>query len=487
MVILFLVFFAVSSFALVPLGLVKNEFFPKTDEETVYISVSLPPGTTIQKSSREALLLAEKVRNSEEVRYIVVESGYGFTGQLDRENDPASFLITLALTEIDTRDKTSIQIASELRERLSSYDRGVLNVIELSGGPPAGADIQISILGSDLTVLNQYANRLMSYLKENAGVTNVDSSFKPGTSKIVFTPDSAQLASAGISRDQLGLWLRTYASGFTLDTVRIEEDIDITLAISESSAHPEELSSLIIPTSSGNTPLGALGTFSLATNPTSIAREDSLRSITVTATVQPGFTSSEINAGLEQYVKTVDLPSGYRTQTGGVNEENARSVNSILQAMLLSFLLILITMVIEFKSYRQATIVMLTIPLAISGVFYIFALTDTPLSFPALIGILALFGIVVTNAIVVIDKINSNRAEGMNLKESILDGAGSRLEPVLLTSLTTIFGLLPITLSDPLWRGLGGAIISGLFFSGLIKLFFIPVVYYQWYQSNEKS
>ena len=88
----------------------------------------------------------------------------------------------------------------------------------------------------------------------------------------------------------------------------------------------------------------------------------------------------------------------------------------------------------------------------------------------------------VTNAIVVVAKINSNIKEGMKLKDAILDASGSRLEPVLLTSLTTIFGLLPITLSDPLWRGLGGAIISGLFFSGMIKLFFIPVVYYSWYK-----
>jgi len=123
-------------------------------------------------------------------------------------------------------------------------------------------------------------------------------------------------------------------------------------------------------------------------------------------------------------------------------------------------------------------------PVAISGVFYIFGLTGTSLSFPALIGILTLFGIVVTNAIVVVSKINSNIAEGREITETILDVSGSRLEPVLLTSLTTIFGLLPITLSDPLWRGLGGAIISGFFFSGVISLFFIPILYFNWFRKE---
>lgn len=163
--------------------------------------------------------------------------------------------------------------------------------------------------------------------------------------------------------------------------------------------------------------------------------------------------------------------------TGGVNEENQRSVTSILQAMLLSFLLIIVTMVIQFNSFRNAAIVMLVIPLAISGVFIIFALTHTPISFPALIGILALFGIVVKNSILLVDKINQNKKKGMQLQKAIADAATSRIEPIFLTSFATIVGLIPITLSNPLWRGLGGAIIAGLAFSGTIMLIFIPVVY----------
>ena len=151
----------------------------------------------------------------------------------------------------------------------------------------------------------------------------------------------------------------------------------------------------------------------------------------------------------------------------------------------LSFILILITMVVQFGSYRQAAIVLMLIPLAISGVFIVFALSGTPLSFPALIGVLALFGIVVTNAMFIVDKINRNRREGMDLEHAIADAAESRLEPILLTSLTTILGLIPITISDPLWRGLGGAIIAGLTFSGAIMLFFVPVIYYMWFRKDE--
>ena len=135
-------------------------------------------------------------------------------------------------------------------------------------------------------------------------------------------------------------------------------------------------------------------------------------------------------------------------------------------------------MVVQFSSFRRAIIVMLVIPLSISGVFVIFALAKIPLSFPALIGILALFGIVVKNSILIVDKIVQNEKKGMKLDLAIADASASRLEPIALTTLCTIIGLIPITLSDPLWRGLGGAIIAGLTFSGTIMLFFIPVVYY---------
>ncbi len=485
-VIIFLVVFALISYLLVPLGLVKNEFFPKTDENTIYLSVALPPGTDIQTTTAEAIALTQEARKVPYVDYVITETGYGFTATFDRSVDPANFLITFALPDPDERERTSIEIAQELRKKFADYSRGKLSVIELSGGPPAGADIQISLLGADYEVLTQYSREIMNYLEERQGVTNVDTSYKSGTSKIVFIPDQNKLADAGISRETLALWLRTYASGFTLDTIRFDEEKDITLRLSQAQVTPEELGSLYIQSPQGNVPLLSLGELRLSTNPTSISHEDTLRTITISGSVESGYNIQEINADLEQFADSLDLPNGYRWQTGGINEENQRSVNSILQAMALSFLLILVTMIIEFGSYRQAAIVMMTIPLAISGVFYIFALSGTPLSFPALIGVLALFGIVVTNAIVVIDKINSNINEGMPVKEAILDASGSRLEPVLLTSLTTIFGLLPITLSDPLWRGLGGAIISGLFFSGVIKLFFIPVIYYSWYGNDKK-
>lgn len=487
--LLAIVIFAVVAYLLVPLGLVKSEFFPKTDADLIYISVDMPTGANLQRTNGEAVRLLNELRHTPGILFVIADVNAGMDTMGARSNTTGSILYTLHLVDKKERKLTSVQIAEYLRKRYQGYVAGTLAVREQSGGPPAGADLQIKILGDDLGVLDAYADKIVARLNKVQGVTNVEKSIKPGTSKIVFIPDKAKVAQAGLTVDAIALSLRTLASGFTLDTIKLDngDDQDIVFLYSEKTATPEEISTISIPTQTGTVyPILSLGALKLSSNPTTIVRENGKRSISVSATVTKGFNIQEINKQLETYANTeLKLPPGYNWETGGVNEENQKSVNSIFQAMALSFLLILITMIIEFRSYRQAAIVMLTIPLAIPGVFYIFGLTGTPLSFPALIGVLALFGIVVTNAIVVVEKINDNRKEGMPLKESIIDASGSRLEPVMLTSITSILGLLPITIADPLWRGLGGAIIAGLLFSGIIKLFFVPLAYYIVYQKEK--
>jgi HAE1 family hydrophobic/amphiphilic exporter-1 len=285
--------------------------------------------------------------------------------------------------------------------------------------------------------------------------------------------------------------LRTYATGFTLDDVNFDptstQKEDIVFKLSQEPATLEAISALSVPTVTGPVPLLSLGTVQTKANPTVITREGGKRSLSVSASVTQGYSVSAKNKELLDYANSIQLPDGYSWKTGGVNEENAKSVQSILQAMVVAFILILVTMVVQFHSYRQAVIVLLVIPLAVSSVFMIFALTGTPLSFPALIGVLSLFGIVVTNSMFIVDKINLNIRQNMPFNEAIADAGASRLEPIILTKLCTIFGLLPITLAEPLWRGLGGAIISGILVSSTIMLLFIPVVYYSWFKPQKNS
>ncbi len=489
--LIIVIVFSLFSYLLFPLGFVRNEFFPATDQEYIYLSLELPSGANQEITRKESIKILEQLRNLPETTFVTAtlglsanqRGGYAAAG----ENVA---LITIILPDDTKRDITSIDLARDLRKQFQNYSKGTIAVTEVTDGPPAGSDVQIKLSGEDLTQLETYANTLQEYLKKQPGTNNVEKSIKEGTSKIVFIPNKQKLIDAGISEEQIGLYLRSYVNGFNLDeNVRFqnESNSDETIVLRTSPQQPttDVMGNITIPTQQGNVNINALGSFELRPNPTLITREDGKRTISVSAGVDKGYSITDINNKLTKYADTIQLNDGYSWSTGGVNEENNKSVISILQAMILSFLLIIITMVMQFSSFRKAFIVMLVIPLSISGVLIIFGLTNTPLTFPALIGTLALFGIVVKNAILIVDKINSNLKEKIPFKEAIAEGAESRLEPITLTTIATIMGLIPITLSDPLWQGLGGAIISGLFFSGTMMLFFIPVVYYYMFRNSE--
>jgi multidrug efflux pump subunit AcrB len=432
------------------------------------------------------------LRKTKGIEYVSAEVGRGIdAGAQDFRSGPNLTLFTLDLPEKDKRKINSLEIANNLRETIKKIKLdGKISVVELSGGPPAGAEVQVQLLGDELGKLDAYADSIMAFLNKQQGVINVTKSINPGTSKLIFVSDASKVAAAGLTPDSIGIWMRTFTTGLTFKNVKFNgnDSEDITFRMNANSQSPEDLGRLSIPNRQGEyIPLLSVGTLKLDTNPTSITHLDTKRTISISAGVTKGYSVSKANTDLLKYVDSMKLSEGYSYKTGGANEENQKSVESILQSMLLAGMLILATMVIQFRSYRKALIVMLVIPLAISGVFIVFALTGTPLSFPALIGILSLFGIVVTHAMFLVDKFNRNLSFGMPFKEAIADGASSRLEPVFIGSFTTIVGLIPISLSNPLWRGLGGAIIAGLSFSGIIMLFFIPVMYYIVYNKDYRD
>ena len=489
-ILIMVIIFSVFSYLLLPIGFVKNEFFPKTNGNNLYVSVELPSGTNLYATRAEALKLLDELKNTPETEFVLMNLGSGYNPFGGGSASQNNFLLTLVLKDKNERKLTSIKIAEMLREKFKNYNSGTLSVAEESGGPPAGADIQIKLFGPDLTVLDQYANKVQGFLKTEPGVTNVGKSIKSGTSKIVFIPDQDKMSVNGVTADTTGFWLRLFATGVKIDTIKLDPDLnlseDVTLRMDSSTPNAEQIGNINIPTQYGLVPLTSLGRLELASNPTLISREGGKRTISVTASVKSGYTVPQVNAKLENFAKNkLNLSSGYSWKTGGANEENQKSVQTIYYAMLISIILIVITMVLQFSSFRKAFIVITVIPLSISGVFIIFALTQTALSFPALVGVLALFGIVVKNSILVVDKITANIKTGMEFKQSIADAAASRLEPIALTSICAIVGLIPITISDPLWRGLGGAIIAGLTFSGTIMLFFIPVIYYMTFKPKE--
>ncbi|HEX7017874.1 MAG TPA: efflux RND transporter permease subunit [Patescibacteria group bacterium] len=485
------VVFSLFSYMLVPLGFIKNEFFPSVDQEQLYVGLELPIGTNIETTTNEGFRLLEELRHVPEAEYVIAEVGSPVENNFISSvagGESNKVRYSLKLPPLEDRDRTSMEIAQSLREKYKKYAEGKVVVTEVEGGPPTGADLQITLFGPELNVLELKADELITYLDSLEGAVDADKSIKPGVSQIVFVPDLKLLEENKLSVDQVGSWLRTYLSGMQVTEERFdgEEKKEVIIRLSEETISPETLAGITIPNSDDvQVPLLSVGSLKLSASPTRIEREGGERSITITAAVATGYNVIELGQKVEAFADTdLNLPAGYTWKTGGVNEENQKSINSMIQAMGIAAILIAATMVVQLQSFRKALIVMLVIPLAVSGVYVLFALTGTPISLPALIGVLALFGIVVKNSILIVDKINANIEVGIPFREAIADGASSRLEPIIFSSITNFIGLLPITISDPLWRGLGGAIISGLTFSGLIMLFFIPVVYYVWFASE---
>jgi multidrug efflux pump subunit AcrB len=485
--IVIVVLFFIFSFSLVATGLVKNEFFPGEDVDFFYVTIELPEGTKASITDEITKKILPNFSKLDGVKGATSQTGF----EVDNHGSVNATSPNIALLTILTpkKDKGGIgsQIVAEKARMLpiiSEFTKGKITVSELTGGPPAGADVVVTFVGDELNTLRGFANELKTKLgTASIPVENIVISPRLAAATVEFIPNDALLASRGLTREMIAGQLYLFANGFTLaddvEFTNLTDKRDIVLRFDENVPNLETLGRIMIPTANGNIPLESLGSLHLTQNVSRIVREDFDRTVTLTANLSGDANLVEVNKKIAKIVnKKIVLPAGYSWTTGGANQKNQESVQSILQGMLLAFVLIFLTLIIHLKSYRKAMIVLLTIPPAASGVFVIFALTGISLSFPALIGVLALFGIVVNNAIIVVSQINANQKVGMNYKQSIVEGASSRLEPILLSSLTTIIGLLPITFSDPVWQGLGGAIISGLLFSGTIMLFFVPVVYY---------
>ncbi|MFZ5376165.1 MAG: efflux RND transporter permease subunit [Patescibacteria group bacterium] len=479
--------FTVFSYLLLPLGYVKNEFFPKTDSDRLYISLELPVGTNQNITSEKAKDLLADISQNPDVKFITAEVAQGYSDGFSlTQPDSNNVLLTLFLVDEKHRD-SSLEIAKKLSQQFANYTHGKLSVMsDNSGGPPAGSDLDISISGKELLVLQQKATEVEAFLNQLPGVENVDKSVKNGKSKISFIPDKTALLSKGLDESQLGFWLRTFVNGVDVKSANLnDEDINIAIRVDSQMIGPESLSLIEIPKNGHYLPITELGKFELSNNPNVINHKNGQRIITITASAQANYIPAQLNQKLVEFAEQeLNLDNGYSWAIGGSNQENDQANQSILQAMVISAILILATMVIQLGSFRKALIVMLVIPLAISGVFIFFALSNTPLSLPAMMGVLSLFGIVIANSLMIVDKIGKNLEVGFQLKEAIPEAATSRIEPILLTSAAQIIGLIPATLADAMWRGFGGAIIAGLSFSGIIMLFFIPVVYYYFFPTQ---
>ena len=488
-------FFA--SIGLVVTGLVQSVFFPTQDAGYVYVDMRAPVGTNLAETDRRTRVIeGELVQNQELARAVSnmsttigaasPNSGNGFGAAGPSSSNVSNIVITLK----DKADRTiaSYVLADHLRAYLASTTDLEVNVSVPAGGPPAGSAFEAHISGDSLDTLTKIVNDFKPMVASIPGAINVSVSQKESVPQYTFELDPSKLEANSLNAAIVGSALREAVSGNELVKVIVgDKEIQLLTTFDQSSL--PDLNAIqnlqILNTKGKPVFLKDVAAISLRPSVDVITRIDQKRTIVLGAGADSSTNGQAILAQFQKKLASYHMPDGYTITYGGQNEQNAESVASVLRAMIIAMILIVSTLIVQFNSFRKAFIVLVPIPLALIGVFIGMAVFNVPLSFPGLIGILALFGIVVKNAIILVDKINLNIRFGIPFEDAIADAGRSRLEAIFITSICTIFGILPVTLSNELWRSLGGSIIFGLTLSSFLTLYIVPAFYLMWVKDRK--
>lgn len=478
-----------ATLAVFQFGLIDSIFLPTADRGRFTVDYSLPLGTPIEETNRIGRRLVEEVEKLPELELTVLTTGD--TGALSEDNreggrtGPEYGRVSVELVESSERSRSQSDIVKDLRGLLVSFAGVEIDLEELGEGPDVGAALAIRVQGDDLETLIGTAEEVRERVAALPSVTDVRMDFDRSHPVVDVELDRARAGGdLEILPDAVSNALLMAFHGVEVGRMWLgDERVDIRVQAEEAPGESlDRVRELPMRAADGSLiPLGEVANVDFGESHDAIYRYDSQRAITVRADAIEGGSSVALESSAREALAEMVLAKGIRISFGGETEERDRSYASLWNALKWGALLIYCIIAVQFNSLRQPWIVLMTVPLAIVGVIAGLLVTGIPFSFMVFIGIVSLVGIVVNDGIVLVDAINQNRAAGLPISEAIYSAAESRLRPVLLTTITTIAGLLPLTLNlasgGEFWVPLGVAIISGLCVSSLLTLFVIPILY----------
>ncbi|MBU7006001.1 efflux RND transporter permease subunit [Phosphitispora fastidiosa] len=469
----------IGSFALIPL--VGMEFMPQVDSGDIAVTVELPKGAVLEDTARIATEVEDIVNQVDEVKSIF--TSIGSTGQMMGGSSGTVSQMQLKVGSRTERERSTDEIMEDLRKRL----KGVTGAkITVSGGAQqqmaGGSPIDIAIKGKDLETLKDLSLQAVQVVSGISGTREVESSLEESRPEIQLVIDRQRAGQLGLTSSQVATGVRTAISGTTTSTYRVGgREYDIRIKVGENNPNLRELEGMTIVAPTGaRVPLREVAEIARVNGPTSINREDQSRVVNITANVVDRDLGS-VTTELKQAMDKVRLPGGYSIEYGGQNQEMMESFESLGLALILSIILVYMVMASQFESLMHPFVIMFSIPTTFIGVIGGLAVTGRSLSVPAFIGVIMLMGIVVNNAIVLVDYINTLRRRGMERAEAIVQAGPTRLRPILMTTLTTVLGLVPLALGigegAEAQAPMATVVVGGLTMSTLFTLVFVPVVY----------
>ncbi|MFI9358166.1 efflux RND transporter permease subunit [Streptomyces lydicus] len=458
--------------------LLKTNFFDQGDQDTLTVKQELKPGTSLGASDAQAKKVEKLLAADDRVdNYQVTVGSSGFMAAFGGGTgaNQASYQVKLK----DAAD--SGKVTDELRASLDKLGPSIGDTTVTAGGGFGNQDLSVVVKAGDADVLEKAAEQVRKAVAGLDHVTDVQSDLAQSVPRISVTPNS-KAAAAGYTQATLGGAVAQAVRGTTSGTAVLDDtERDIVIKAAHPATTEAELKDLALPTPAGPVKLGTIATVKTVPGPVRMTRIDGARSATVTAK-PTGDNTGAVSAALQSKIDSLKLPDGATAKIGGVSQDQSDAFSSLGLAMLAAVAIVFMLLVGTFRSLIQPLILLVSIPFAATGAIGLLVATGTPLGVPAMIGMLMLIGIVVTNAIVLIDLINQYRAQGYGVVEAVIEGGRHRLRPILMTALATIMALLPMAMSLTgnsgfISQPLAVVVIGGLITSTLLTLLLVPTLY----------
>ena len=479
----------VASFLAMPL--IPRQFFPSSDRPELLVDLSLPQNASIYASEEIAKRFDAALKDDKDLDRWSTYVGRGairFYLPLNVQL-PNNFFTQAVLVakDVPARDRLKIKLEKLLADEFPSV---VARVYPLELGPPVGWPIQYRISGGDISKVREFSLQLGELIAKNPQTININYDWMEPARQLRIRIDQDEARLLGLSSQALANILNTVISGVTITQVR--DDIylvDVVVrATQDQRVSLDTLRTTAIPLPGGRTvPLSQFATFEYDQEYPLVWRRDRLPTLTVHADLRPGILPDTVVSALAPDVTAFSksLPAGYQLAVGGTVEESAKSQASVLAVIPAMLLIMLTVLIFQLRSFQKLFIVLSVAPLGLIGVVLALLTFNRPLGFVAILGVLALLGMITKNAVILLGQIDAEREAGKDIMTAVIDASSARFRPIMLTAISTVLGMIPIA-PTVFWGPMAFAIMGGLLVATILTLIFLPTLYVTWFSLTEK-
>ena len=473
--------------SLLSFPLIKQEFFPSSTRSEIIVSMQFPQSSSIDYTQNQAKSLDALLKDNEHIDHFTTYVGEGsprFVLTLEPELPRANFMQTVIVTKsLEDRDALFKDLQDQLNDQ---YPSALINMQFVQIGPPSKYPVMLRVSGPNASEVKTIANDVKAKMQEDKDLHNIAFDW-PDTepvAQIHIDPDKARLL--GINSYAVSLHLQSLLSGTKSgEYYEGNQTIPVTFRLSGNENHNlAALSSLPIQTGNGSyVPLSQIATISMSQEEGIIWHRNMMPTISIHANVGPGVLGNaktkEIYNKLAEYRQ--DLPTGYTIDLDGSAEKSVTAVQKLLVPMPIMLFAIMTILMFQLKRIALMFMALFTAPLGLIGVVLALNITRTPLGFMAILGIIALSGMIIRNSIILLDQIEIHRAEGQSAREAIINSATLRFRPIMLTAIAAILGMIPL-MGSVFWSPLAIAFSGGLLVATILTLIVLPIMYATWYK-----